>query len=450
MSTSTRRSPLPPGPRTPVLLQTWAYWGRRDRMLQRCRDRFGATFTVRALPAGTMVYVTDPEDVKTVFTGDPDVYRAGEANAVLRPVMGPQSVLVADQPAHLDRRKRMLPAFHGASVERYVEIVREATEASMRDWPLNRPFALLPRMQAVTLEVILRAVVGVTEELDAAPLRTTLRELATVSPTVMLMWLRPELRHIGPWRRYARVKERADELLYDVIRRRRAAADLDRRLDVLSVLMRGADGDAGMSDEELRDQLVTLLLAGHETTATGLAWAFERLLRSPRQLDRLRVELQDGDEEYLGAVVTETLRVRPVIFDVARVLHAPVRLGGYELPAGVTVVPSIGLVHSREDLYADAGEFRPERFLDRRPGTYEWLPFGGGIRRCLGAPFALVEMRTVLRTVLEGVELAAADAAPEGPRMHHITFVPERGCRVVAQSSARGSSSRHVPASTTT
>jgi cytochrome P450 len=403
-------------------------------MLQRCRDRFGATFTVRALPAGTMVYVTDPEDVKTVFTGDPEVYRAGEANAVLRPVMGPQSVLVADQPAHLARRKRMLPAFHGASVERYVEIVRDATEASMRDWPLGRPFALLPRMQAVTLEVILRAVVGVTDEPDAAPLRATLRELATVSPTVMLMWLRPELRHVGPWRRYAKVKERADELLYDVIHRRRAAADLDRRLDVLSVLMRGADGEAGMSDEELRDQLVTLLLAGHETTATGLAWAFERLLRSPRQLTRLRAELQDEDEEYLGAVVTETLRVRPVIFDVARVLHAPVRLGGYELPAGVTVVPSIGLVHSREDLYAGASEFLPERFLDRRPGTYEWLPFGGGIRRCLGAPFALVEMRTVLRTVVERVELAAADAAPERPRMHHITFVPERGCRVVASS----------------
>jgi cytochrome P450 family 135 len=401
-------------------------------MLQRCRDRYGPTFTVRALPAGTLVYVTDPEDVKAVFTGDPEVFRAGEANAVLRPVMGPHSVLVADQPAHLDLRRRMLPAFHGASVERYVETVRDATVASMRDWPLGRPFALLPRMQAVTLEVIIRAVIGVTDERDAAPLRTTLRELATVSPTVMLMWLRPELRHVGPWRRYAGVKARADELLHDVIRRRRGAADLDERVDVLSLLMRGADGEAGMSDDELRDQLVTLLLAGHETTATGLAWAFERLLRSPSRMSRLRTELESGEDEYLAAVVTETLRVRPVIFDVARVLHAPVRLGGYELPAGVTVVPSIGLVHSREDLYPAATEFRPERFLDRRPGTYEWLPFGGGIRRCLGAPFALVEMRTVLRTALERLELSAPDPAPERPLMHHITFVPQHGCRVVA------------------
>jgi cytochrome P450 len=259
-----------------------------------------------------------------------------------------------------------------------------------------------------------------------------LRELATVSPAVMLMWLRPELRHFGPWRRYAKVKARADDLLFAEIEARREAADLEDRVDVLSLLLRGADGETGMTDEELRDQLVTLLLAGHETTATGLSWAFERLLRCPEQLSRLRSSLADDDDQYLSAVVSETLRVRPVIFDVARVLHAPVHLGGYDLPAGVTVVPSIGLVHSREDLYASADEFRPERFLGQRAGTYEWLPFGGGIRRCLGAPFAIVEMKTVLRGVLERFELAAAHPTPEAPKMRHITFVPERGCEVIA------------------
>jgi cytochrome P450 len=404
------------------------FWGSRDRMLQRFRDRYGPTFTVRVVPGGTLVYVTDPADVKTVFTGDPEVFRAGEANVVLRPVMGPNSVLCTDQPEHLAQRKRMLPAFHGSAVERYVGIVRDATEASMDEWPVGTPFPSLPRMQAITLEVILRAVVGVeddSEQLD--PLRMALRGLATISPAVMLMWLRPELQRVGPWRRYARVKERADQLLFAEIARRRRASDLSERTDILSMLMQGTDGATGMSDGELRDQLVTLLLAGHETTATGLAWALERLLRHPDVMDRLRSSLATGDDEYLNAVVAETLRVRPVIHDVARVLHQPVTLGGYDLPAGVTVVPSIGLVHSRDDVFPGAGEFRPERFLGERPGTYEWFPFGGGIRRCLGAPFATSEMKTVLRAVLDRFDLEAASAEPEPIRMHHITFIPGRG-----------------------
>lgn len=434
---------LPPGPRRPALLQTWWYWGARDKLLQRCRDRYGPSFTVRAIPVGTLVYVSDPEDVKAVFTGDPEIFRAGEANAILRPIMGPRSVLVTDQPAHLSQRKRMLPAFHGGAVERYVEVIRDVAESEMAGWPTDQCFALQPRMQALTLEVILRAVIGVEgdqfetgSKIEELSLGAALRALVTISPAVMLMWIRPELRHVGRWRRYSKVKERADQLLYEEIARRRRSPDLDQRRDVLSVLMRGADGEPGMSDHELRDQLVTLLIAGHETTATGLSWAFERLLRSPEQLARLREQLAAGDDAYLNAVVAETLRVRPVVFDVARVLHAPVRLGGYELPPGVTVVPSIGLVHSREDLYAQAEDFKPERFLNRRPGTYEWMPFGGGIRRCLGAPFALAEMTTVLRAALERFDLRPADPAPERPKMHHITFVPERGCEVIATARA--------------
>jgi cytochrome P450 family 135 len=423
---------LPPGPRLPTLLQTWMFWGSRDRMLQRLRDRYGPTFTVRVVPGGTLVYVTDPADVKTVFTGDPEVFRAGEANVALRPVMGPHSVLCTDQPDHLAHRKRMLPAFHGSAVARYVGIVRAATRTDMDGWPMQAPFAVLPRMQAVTLEVILRAVIGVEDdEARLDPLRTTLRNLATIRPAVMLMWIRPELQRVGPWRRYAQVKARADELLYAEIARRREAADLHERTDVLSMLMRGADGEAGMSDEELRDQLVTLLLAGHETTATGLTWALERLVRHPHVLHRLRESLADGDESYLDAVVTETLRVRPVIHDVARVLHAPVTIGGYDLPAGVTVVPSIGLVHSRDDVFPGAHEFRPERFLHERAGTYEWFPFGGGIRRCLGAPFAVSEMKTVLQAILERFDVKAPQPEPEPIRMHHITFVPGRGGELI-------------------
>jgi cytochrome P450 len=405
-------------------------------MLQRLRDRYGPTFTVRVIPGGALVYVTEPADVKTIFTGDPEVFRAGEANAVLRPVMGPSSVLCTDQPEHLAQRKRMLPAFHGSAVDRYVEIVRAATEASMDEWPVGRTFAVLPRMQAVTLEVILRAVIGVEDDSDQlVPLRATLRALATIKPGVMLMWVRPELRHVGPWRRYAQVRERADELLFAEIARRRASSDLSERTDVLSMLMRGADGERGMSDAELRDQLVTLLLAGHETTATGLAWALERLVRHPDVLATLRESLATGDE-YLDAVVTETLRVRPVIHDVARVLHAPVSIGGYDLPAGVTVVPSIGLVHSRDDLFPGAAEFRPDRFLGERPSTYEWFPFGGGIRRCLGAPFAVSEMKTVLRAVIERFDVEAANLKAEAVRMHHITFVPARGGELIVRPAA--------------
>jgi cytochrome P450 len=410
------------------------FWGSRDRMLQRLRDRYGPTFTVRVVPGGTLVYVTEPADVKTVFTGDPGVFRAGEANVVLRPVMGPNSVLCTDQPEHLAQRKRMLPAFHGSAVDRYVEVVHSLTEASMDEWPVGTAFPVLPRMQAVTLEVILRAVVGVEADAERlGPLRTALRGLATISPGVMLMWLRPELRHVGPWRRYARVKDRADQLLFAEIDRRRRAPDLSDRTDVLSMLICGADGESGMTDDELRDQLVTLLLAGHETTATGLAWALERLLRHPEIMDRLRVSLAAGDDEYLNAVVTETLRVRPVIHDVARVVHEPVTLGGYDLPAGVTVVPSIGLVHSREDVFPGAREFRPERFLGERPSTYEWFPFGGGIRRCLGAPFAMTEMKTVLRAILGRFDLSAANPDPEPMRMHHITFIPGRGGELIVR-----------------
>jgi cytochrome P450 family 135 len=420
---------LPPGPRAPRALQTRRYWRARDRYLADCRRRYGDIFTLNVAPAGTLVYLADPNDIKGVFTGDRDIFHAGEGNSILAPVMGSHSVLVTDGEQHLKQRQRMLPAFHGDSVRAYEQTIVEATEREIATWPIGRPFALHPRMQAITLEVIMRAVIGLQEVERLDELRPLLRDLAEISPLVMLMWLRPGLRHFGPWRRYTQTKRHADRLLFGEIRRRGEAPDLAQRNDVLSRLM--APPGEPMSDGELRDQLVTLLLAGHETTATGLAWAFERLLRDPERIARLTEEIAAGQDEYLDAVVKEILRVRPVIFDVARVLKAPVEIRGWRLPAGVTVMPSIGLVHADNDLYEDALQFKPERFLGANTPPYSWIPFGGGIRRCLGATFATFEMKTVLRTVLSRAELSAADSRPEHAIWRHITLVPSHGTRVV-------------------
>jgi cytochrome P450 len=382
---------------------------------------------------GRLVYLADRDDIKQVFTGDRNVFDAGEGNSVLAPVMGSSSVLITDGAEHLAQRKRMLPAFHGESVRNYEQIIVDATERELATWPSQTPFALHPRMQAITLETIMRAVIGVREAEQLDVLRPLLRAIAEISPGVMLMWVQPWLRYFGPWRRYNKGKDRADQMLFEEIARRAQVPDLAERHDVLSQLMvPDADGRR-MTDVEMRDQLVTLLLAGHETTATALAWTFERLLRDPVRLQRLTEETAVGSDEYLDAVVKEILRVRPVIFDVARVLKAPVTIRGWTLPAGATVVPSIGLVHLSGEYYQDASVFRPERFLDGEAPSYSWIPFGGGIRRCLGAPFATFEMKVVLRTLLSRVRLTAADLVPERPVTRHITLVPSRGTRVVLE-----------------
>jgi cytochrome P450 family 135 len=423
---------LPPGPRAPRILQTRRYWGKRDEFMIACQRRYGDVFTLNVAPAGTVVCLADPADIQQVFTGDRDVFHAGESNRVLAPVMGESSVLITDGDRHLTQRRRMLPAFHGDSVRDYEQTIVETTEREMATWPSKTPFALHPRMQAITLDVIMRAVIGVREAERLEILRPLLRSMAEISPLVMLMWVQPWLRHVGPWRNYNTTKARVDQMLFEEIARRAQAPDLAQRRDILSMLMAvpGADGEP-MTDVELRDQLVTLLLAGHETTATGLAWAFERLLRDPMRLTRLTDEIAAGGKEYLDAVVKEILRVRPVIFDVVRMLKAPASIRDWTLPAGVTVSPSIGLVHRSENHYEDALAFRPERFLEGEAPPYGWIPFGGGIRRCLGAAFATFEMEVVLRTVLSSARLTAPDPRPEQPVGRHITLIPSRGTRVV-------------------
>lgn len=428
------RSALPPGPKLPYYLQTLLVWQFTGPFLRYCRRRYGPTFTVRAYPAKAMIYVTDPDDVKAVFAADPEVLHAGEANAILGPVLGRRSILLADEDEHLRRRRLMLPFFHGDSVRRYTEVVNEIADAEIATWPQGKPIRLHERMQAITLEVILRAVVGVEDPARLAQLRLALRRTVELTTPVLLMWAWPGLGKVGIWRRQLRWQAEAEALLREEIERRRTVADLDQRSDILSMLIRARyDDDSAMDDEELRDQVMTMLLAGHETTATGLAWAFERLARHPAVLARAQRAGREGDEEYLDALVKETLRSRPVIPDVARMAVKPFSLAGYDLPAGVTLMPSIVLVQQSK-AFPDHDAFRPERFLEeaggRAPGTYGWIPFGGGRRRCLGAAFATLEMRLVIERVLAQVELSASTARDEWALPRHITLVPARGARL--------------------
>ncbi len=431
--TSAAASPrLPPGPRWPRLLQT-ALWATRPVALYRyCERRFGDVYTLRPLGIGDIVVVCDPEAIREVFTGEREILRAGEANAVMGPMVGRHSLLLLDGERHLRHRKMLTAPFHGEAVRAYRERVATIAAEEARRWPVGEEFPIRPRMQAITLEVILRAVVGVSDERRLERLRVLLGRLTRVGILEMwLVWSYPRLLE-NPWvRRLStlRILPEVDRLLYEEIAAHRA--DLDGREDVLSLLIaaRDADGDA-LTDEELRDHLITLLIAGHETTTTALAWCFERILRHPAVLARLEAELAAGEREvYLEAVVNETLRVRPVIDAVWRRLAAPTEIAGRLLPAGATVMPSIALVQGSR-AFQEPDAFRPERFLEGSAPPYTFIPFGGGPRRCIGASFAMMEMRTVLATVLGQVQLRATTARSERTKVHHITLVPARGGRV--------------------
>jgi cytochrome P450 family 135 len=402
--------------------------------MRRRRRRHGDVFSSKFPYYGRVVYVADPAGVKRVFTGDPAVFHAGEANTLaLGDVLGDHSLLTLDEERHLSQRKLLLPPFHGESVRRYTEVMAEATAREVARWPLHRVFPLRPRMQAITLEVILRAVFGVREGERMDRYREWIPRLADASSVInWLPFMRGDLGGISPAARFRRALGEVNSLIYAEIRDRRSSGEAEARDDVLSLLLRAHHEDGSpMTDGELRDELLTLLTAGHETTATGLSWAFERLLRTPRVLRRL-VESLD-DDEYLEAVVKEALRVRPVVVDVARRLTRETEIAGYRLPAGTIVLAAIAVVHARADLYPSPFEFRPERFLDGRAESYAWIPFGGGVRRCIGASFAQVEMKVVLREVLRRVRLRAPSQRPERPRTQHVTVVPSRGARVVVE-----------------
>jgi cytochrome P450 len=418
----------------PRALQTLRWGARPMRFMRDCHERYGDMFTVRIAQEGTWVMLADPDHVKQVFTGDPAVFHAGEANTILLPLVGDHSVLLLDDAPHLQQRKLLLPPFHGKRMARYGELMRDVAVSELESWPKGQPFQLQPRMQALTLEVIIQAVLGVRDVARLEEVRSTLRTLLTdvMSPSSAAL-----LALLGPrrFRRLPMVRRGlapTDEMLYEEIARRRADPDLAEREDILSLLLQARHEDGQpMSDVELRDELVTLLVAGHETTATALSWALERLVRHPAKLARLRDEVLAGEDAYLDAVVKETLRLRPVLPLVVRMLTEPVEIGGYLLPEGTRVAPCIYLVHRREDVYAEPHAFRPERFIEQPAGTYTWIPFGGGIRRCLGASFALFEMSQVLSAVVERLEIKAAQPESERVRRRQITLAPGRGGEVV-------------------
>jgi len=425
---------LPPEPKYAPLSQTLRWSFRPLPFMQECRERHGDAFSVRFMGfERPMVMISDPAAIKALYTERAHGLPPGR-EVVLTPIVGPRSVLVIEGADHLAHRKLMLPAFHGERMRSYAPLVEQIVSEEIDSWPLGERFAIHPRMQAVTLEVILRVVFGVAEGPRLERLRVLLTEVLeeTASPFTQLIGLATRRFGGRPWAKFEQRLRAVDELLYAEIAERRAAEDFEDRDDMLSVLMQARFEDgSGMGDEDLRDQLMTLLLAGHETTATALAWTFDLLLRHPRELARLRESLEGGEDDYLRATISESLRLRPVVPLAGRRLNADLEAGGLSLPAGTDVTPAIWLAHTRAESFPAPFAFRPERFLEEAPDTYAWIPFGGGIRRCLGAAFAEFEMRIVLREVIGRCELRKADPRPERIGRRNITLSPKAGTEVL-------------------
>lgn len=425
---------LPPGPSAPPIVQTARWLFRPIEFLDSCRQRHGDAFSVMFLGFETpMVMISDPEAIKALYKGRENGLPPGRT-LTLEPVMGSRSVLLLEGADHLSRRKAMLPAFHGERMREYESLIANVTRAEIATWPTNTVFPIHPRMQAVTLEVILRAVFGITDterlERMSGLLARMLADLASPRLQLRVLLARRFGRH-DPMEDVRRQGKAADALIQSEIDERRASSGPAEIDDILSMLMAARFEDGGeISDEELRDQLITLLLAGHETTATALAWTFDLLLRHPSALTKLRAELESGGDEYLRAVIAEALRLRPVVPLAGRRLQSDLWVNGHLLPAGTDVTPAIWLAHTNPNVYSDPLEFRPERFLDGAPETYAWIPFGGGVRRCLGAAFAEFEMRIVLREVLTRCDLELASSKPERIARRNITFSPRSGTRV--------------------
>jgi cytochrome P450 len=411
------------------------WWTRSVPFFERCRARYGQRFTVRLVGSPPFVMLADPDEVKQVFTAPAEVLHPGSGARILEPVIGRNSVILLDEDAHLAQRRLMLPAFHGEQVGRLTEVMAEVATAQVERWPRGEPVALHPRLQALTLEIILRTVFGLEEGARLDRLRGRLTEVLAigVSPVSLLPPLQRDLGPLSPWRRFLRMRDAVDAELFALIEERRR--DAAQRDDVLSLLLAARHEDGSpMSPQELRDELMTLLVAGHETTASQLAFAFERLVRTPDVLARLTEAVAGGDgDAYVTATVQETLRRRPVLPNAApRLVMEEIEVGGWRYPTGVCLVANAYLVHHDPAIYPDPYAFRPERFLEQSPGTYTWIPFGGGRRRCLGAAFATVEMKVVLRAVLEQASpRVAGDGRLELSRRRSITLSPREGAEVV-------------------
>jgi cytochrome P450 len=434
---------LPPGPRMPSTLQAIGWALRPLAFMDRCAERYGEMFTLRVRRGRPWVFLTHPDHVKQVFTTDPQLLRAGagEANPLLSPLLGSSSVMLQDEPTHMTDRKRILPSFHGERMQAYGEMMADVARREIDRWPLGQPFALWPRMQAISLEVVMRATFG---EVDAERLQRLRRALVELTnwvngPRRLALLAAVGERSMTANPKFATVMRPVEELVLEEVRRRRAADDADEHDDILAMLERTHDGDGlgggPMDDKKMRDELVTFLSDG--PTATSLAWAFERLLRHPDKLARLRAEILAGEsEEYVEAVVKETLRLCPAVPVVMRRLVEPMKLGGYTMPPDTIVTPCVYLMHRRADVYPQPRAFQPERFLDGEGGrainTYTWIPFGGGVRRCVAVVFAQLEMKRVIQTVLREVDLRPAISRSEGAARSSVSFAPDGGARVIA------------------
>lgn len=421
---------FPPGPRLPAALQTALSVARPLEFAAACRRRYGELFTINVIPVGRVVCVADAAGIQRVVTSDPAVFQAGAANSLLDFVVGRSSLLLLDGPEHLWRRHVLLPPFRRENIVRHSAMAADVAAAAVASWR-SGPVRLLPLVQQITLEIMMRAVFGI-EDLDRlAGLRRTIPRLLHMNPALLLV--RPLRVDLGPWSpggRFWRLRNEVDQLLHAEIRRRRSEADSDSRADVLSSLVAASgEGDEPMSDQELRDHLVTLLAVGHETTATTIAWLMERLTRHPDVERMLRRRIAEGDTDYLDAVIRETLRSRPVVSDVARVLGEPVCFGEHLVPAGTMVALSLSLLHSDPAQYPEPEQFRPERFLTGAPPADLFLPFGGGPHRCLGASFAQAVIRIIVPALLAGGRFSAI-GAEERPRLRGPVLTPSRSVPV--------------------
>lgn len=440
---------LPPGPRMPSTLQALGWAMRPLAFMDRCAGRYGDMFTLHVRHGRPWVFLTRPDHVKQVFTTDPQLMRAGagEANPLLGPLLGSSSMMLQDEPTHMVDRKRILPSFHGERMHAYGEMMAEVARSQIDTWPLGEPFALWPRMQAISLEVVMRATFGEVEAQRAERLRKALAELTdwVNGPRRLALLAAVGERSMTANPGFAAVMRPVEQLVLEEVRRRRAGADADEHDDILAALERSragnGSGGAEVDDKKMRDELITFLSDG--PTATSLAWAFERLLRHPDKLARLRAEALAGEsthsgtgEEYVDAVVKETLRLCPAVPVVMRRLTRPMELGGRTLPPDTIVAPCVYLMHRRADVYPRPRAFEPERFLEseggRDIGTYTWIPFGGGVRRCVAVVFAQLEMKRVIQTVLREIDLRAAVSRSESAARSSVSFVPDGGARVIA------------------
>jgi cytochrome P450 len=430
------RASLPPGPPWPSFMQVVGWWNRPLAFHEECRRRYGKRYTVRLLGTPPFVMHSDPDHIREIFTASPEVLHPGEGARILEPVVGTYSVILLDEKAHLSQRRLMLPAFHGEKMQNLSDLVTEVTEREVGSWPTDSSVALHPRLQELTLEVILRAVFG----MDPGPRLDGLREALTrildfaTRPMTLVPYLQKEMGGRSRWGKFVALRDESDRLIYELIEERRATGDEDGE-DVLAMLLaaRHEDGEP-MSAQELHDELMTLLVAGHETTASSLGFGMSLLARHPHVVEELREE----DDDYLLATIHEIMRARPVLPNAApRLVKQPMELGGWHYEPGVCLIANSYLVHHDPEIYPDPYTFRPERFLEEQPGTYTWIPFGGGRRRCLGASFAILEMKTVLREVLRRFDLAPGVDGAEVSRRRSITISPRYGASTILSARER-------------